>query len=81
VVKGVVTRVHTMESSNTTFVDFGPAYPNQTFTAVIFASAKSRFPNVEKLVGNTVLVKGRVKLYKGKPEIVLEYAEQLLVVS
>jgi len=81
VVKGVVSRVHTMASSSTTFIDFGPQYPNQTFTAVIFAKSQSRFPGVDKLVGNTVLVKGTVQLYKGKPEIVLEYAEQLQVVS
>ena len=79
VVQGVVTRVHTSDRSNTTYLDFGPKYPDQIFTAVIFSSAQSRFPAAKALEGKTVMVKGTIRLYKGKPEIVLEYAEQLRV--
>lgn len=81
VVQGIVTSVHTSEHDSTTFLDFGPKFPGQTFTAVIRSAARSRFTGVEKLVGSAVLVKGTITLYKGKPQIVLKTADQLRVVS
>jgi len=79
-VQGRVTGVTVSQKSHTTFITFGPAYPGQTFTAVIFESAQERFPNVKAVLGKTVLVHGTVRLYKQKPEIILDSAEQLNVV-
>ncbi len=63
--------------SGTTFLNFGAAYPKQTFTAVIFSSAVSQFPNPQQWEGKRVRVSGKVRLYRGRPEIILESTSQL----
>ncbi len=75
-VEGTVASVHATRSG-TTFLNFGAAYPKQTFTAVIFSSAASRFPNPQQWEGKRVRVTGKVWLYRDRPEIVLEASSQL----
>ena len=74
-VEGTVVSVH-VTRTGTTFLNFGASYPNQTFTAVIFRSAASRFPNPQQWDGKRVHVTGRVRLYRGRPEIVLDESSQ-----
>jgi DNA/RNA endonuclease YhcR with UshA esterase domain len=76
-VGGVIANVHTSGKGNT-FLNFGAPYPNQTFTAVVFSSASSRFANLHNWEGRRGRVTGMVKLYKGKPEIILERPSQLV---
>src|SRR2546422_4664765 len=57
-VEGTVASVHVSRRSGTIFLNFGAAYPNQTFSAVTFRSAASRFPNPELWEGNRVRVTG-----------------------
>jgi len=78
-VEGTVASVHTTRTG-TTFLNFGAAYPNQTFTAVIFRSAASRFPDPQQWSGKEVRVTGQVRLYRGKPEIILEEPSQVIAV-
>ena|SRR2546427_6012255 len=75
-VEGSVASVH-VSRSGTIFLNFGAAYPNQTFAAVIFRSAASRFPNPQQWEGRHVRVTGLVKLYRGRPEIVLNESSQI----
>lgn len=75
-VRGVVANVYTSRSGNT-FLNFGHPYPEQTFAGVIFRSASGRFPNPSQWEGKVVLVTGTIRLYKGKPEIILESPTQL----
>jgi DNA/RNA endonuclease YhcR with UshA esterase domain len=75
-VKGKVDEVHTSGKGNT-FLSFGGTYPQQAFTAFIPVKNAAMFPNVHELQGKAVEVSGPVKLYKGKPEIVLESPSQL----
>src|ERR1700747_2173295 len=75
-VEGTVASVH-VTRSGTTFLNFGAAYPKQTFTAVIFSSAATRFPNPQQWEGKRVRVSGKVRLYRERPEIVLEEPSQL----
>ncbi len=77
-VEGSVASVH-VTRSGTVFLNFGAAYPEQTFTAVIFRSAASRFPNPEHWDGKRVRVTGPVRLYRGRPEIILEEPSRLVV--
>lgn len=77
-VQGVVAGVHATRGG-TIFVDFGARYPQNTFTAVIFSSSAAKFPGASAWEGKTVRVSGEVKLYRGKPEIVLENASQVTV--
>jgi len=76
-VTGTVGDVGHSQRSNTIFVNFGPPFPNHTFTAVIFASAANLFPDVDSWKGRTLSITGVVKMYRGKPEIVLESPKQV----
>jgi DNA/RNA endonuclease YhcR with UshA esterase domain len=75
-VEGVVANVFTSRAGNT-FLNFGKPYPDQTFTAVVFRSAAGRFSDLHGWEGKRARVTGRIKLYHGRPEIVLEQPNQL----
>jgi DNA/RNA endonuclease YhcR with UshA esterase domain len=77
VVEGTVAKVSTSQRSATTFLNFCAAYPEQCFTAVIFQGARPLFTDPQGWEGKKVRVSGRVKLYRRKPEIVLEKASQI----
>ena len=77
-VKGAVADVHTARSG-VTFIDIGGRYPHNAFTAVIFSEDAAKFPDVGALAGKVVEITGRIRLYKGKPEIILSAASQLKV--
>ena len=76
-VEGIVGDVHTAGRSGTTFIDMGGRYPDNALAAVIFSADASKFPNVAALSGKTVDITGAVRLYQGKPEIILNAADQL----
>jgi DNA/RNA endonuclease YhcR with UshA esterase domain len=76
-VEGVVSEVHHAASGRATFIDMGGRYPNNAFAAVIFESDAGKFPNVDALDGKTVDVSGRIQLYRGKPEIILNDPGQI----
>jgi len=65
--------------SNTVFLNFEVPYPNNCFTAIIFSSSLNSFPQnpQDYYKGKVVRVKGTIKDYKGKPEIILENNEQI----
>jgi len=77
-VEGTVANVKHAPRFHAIFVDFGSAYPNQTFTAYIDEKDASKFPNVDKLMSHKAKVTGKIVLYKGKPQIVVEEASQLV---
>jgi hypothetical protein len=54
------------------FLNFGARYPNQVFTAFIPKDSADKFPHAKELDGKTVSITGKIVLYKGKPEIVLD---------
>ena len=63
--------------SGVTFVDLGGAGRDAPFTGVIFKDKAGAFANVTAYSGKTVDITGPIKLYRGKPEIILEDAGQL----
>jgi len=65
--------------TNTIFLNFEEAYPNQCFVAVIFNSDQDQFVQnpEEYYTDQMVRIKGKVKEYNGKPEIILKSAEQI----
>jgi len=69
--------------TNTVFLNFEEPYPNSCFTAVIFSSNLINFPENPQFFyeGKIVKVKGVIKEYKGKPEIILEYRSQIEIVT
>ena len=78
-VEGVISDVGYSARSQTTFLNMGGKYPNHVFTAVIFKSAKPLFPEARSWEGKKVRISGVVTESRGKPEIVLERAEQVTV--
>jgi hypothetical protein len=80
VVEGVISDVGYSARTDTTFLNMGGKYPNHAFTAVIFKSSKALFPEVQSWEGKKVRIRGVVKEYRGKPEIVLARREQVEVV-
>src|SRR6266403_711782 len=78
-VEGVVAKLFTSKSGNT-FLNIGASYPNQTFTGWIpRASPVSKSPLLSGIEGKHVKITGRIEMYKGKPEIRINAAEQLEV--
>jgi len=73
IVEGKIAEVYQSGKENV-FLNFEKPYPNQCFTVVIFSSDVSYFPEDIKGIytGKIVRVKGIVKEYKGKPEIILK---------
>ena len=80
IVEGRIVDVY-KSKTNTVFINFEKPYPNSCFTAVIFSSSLYKFPeNIENYFENkNVRVKGIIKEYGGKSEIILESLEQIEV--
>jgi DNA/RNA endonuclease YhcR with UshA esterase domain len=77
-VEGTVVKVFSSKNGNT-FLNFGAAYPNQTFTGWIPKdSPLAADANLSTLEGKKVLITGTIDLYKGKPEIKIMSKDQLL---
>jgi DNA/RNA endonuclease YhcR with UshA esterase domain len=78
-VEGVVAKVFTSDKGNT-FLNIGASYPNQTFTGWIPpASLINKSPLLSGIEGKHVKITGHIEMYKGKPEIRINAAEQLEV--
>jgi hypothetical protein len=54
-------------------------FPNQPFTAVIFANKTNLFPEIDKLKDQTVEISGKITEYRSQPQIVLMTTNQLKV--
>jgi hypothetical protein len=59
------------------FLNMGGAYPNQAFTAFIPSGSSGQFANAQQYEGKTISVSGKIQLYKGKPEIIVNSASQI----
>lgn len=64
-----------------TFLNVGAVYPNSPFTVVIFGDTRKTFAeSPEKLyTGKNICVTGTIKEYKGKAEIVITKAEEIVI--
>ncbi len=80
-VDGRISEVHFDRRSGTTFLDLDGRYPANAFTGVIFAGARSAFPDAASLEGRIVDITGTIDLYRGKPEIILKSADQVRPVN
>jgi hypothetical protein len=65
--------------SSLTYLNFGGKYPNHKFTVVIFAKDLINFPfsPVEKYKNHNVCVTGMAAEYKGKPQIIAKFQDQI----
>jgi len=63
-----------------TYLNFDEPYPDNEFSAVIFGKNRKNFsPDPETLTGYKACVYGKIKMYKGKPQMELVRADQLSV--
>jgi len=71
----------TKGEKKTTYINFGNPYPNSTFTIVIFEDdlVNFKYAPSEFLKDKNVCVTGQVKIYKGKPEIIVKKEEEIKV--
>lgn len=76
-VEGVVSDVYHAASGNAVFIDIGGRYPKNQFAGVIFSDDEAKFPDVDSLSGQTVDLTGTIKLYRGRPEIILTDPAQI----
>lgn len=80
IIEGKVTGTF-RSKTNTVFLNIEKAYPNQCFVGVIFSSDQYKFASSpEEYYSNKVVrIKGEVKEYQGKPEIILKDPSQIEV--
>jgi hypothetical protein len=74
-VSGFVADIY--QSEKVAYLNFVEKFPNNPFTAVIFARQFSDFPEIDNYRNRKVEVTGRVSMYKGKPQIILNSPKQL----
>jgi hypothetical protein len=70
-----------LESSRITFLNLGGSFPNQKISIVIKGTDRDKFkaPPEKLYTGRTICVKGRVEIYKGRPEIVVTDPGQIVI--
>ncbi len=74
-VKGFVADIY--RSEKVAYLNFVKKYPDNPFTAVIFARSFSDFPDLDKYMNKEVEVTGIMSKYKGKPQIILNSPDKL----
>jgi len=79
-VKGNVHQVY-ISSKGNIFLNIDGTYPNNPFSVVIFKSNAHKFPNIKSLEGKTIIVTGTIKLYRGKPEIIVNNPNQIKLIK
>jgi hypothetical protein len=62
-----------------TFLNFDKPFPNSPFSVVIFHGHSSFHGDANALKGKSVEIRGKIKNYQDKPEIVLDSTNQLTV--
>jgi DNA/RNA endonuclease YhcR with UshA esterase domain len=62
-------------------LNFEKPYPDSPFSAVVFSRNTNKFGTLTNLEGKDVAVSGTIKIYKGKPEIIMTNAAQLTIVG
>jgi RecG-like helicase len=67
--------------SETTFINFGEPFPKHSFSLVIFQKDAESFSYkpAEFLENKNVCITGKVKMYKGRPEIIVSNEKQIRI--
>jgi hypothetical protein len=65
-----------------TFLNLDQPYPNQVFTIVLWGTDRSKFPEPPEdyYMGKKICVKGMIKEYRGKPEVIVNDPSQITIV-
>jgi hypothetical protein len=70
-----------LNSNGMTFLNVGGAYPNSPLTIVIYSDSRGNFnfKPEDFYKGKDICVKGIIKIYKGKPEIIVNTEHDIQV--
>lgn len=63
------------------YLNFDNKFPKQSFTAVIFPKDAEKFDDLNTYKNKNARVKGKVHLYKGKPQIIVNSPEQIQIIK
>jgi len=64
-----------------TFLNLDKPYPHSPFAVVIIHGKSSYFGDANALKGKSIEIRGKIKSYHGKPEIMLDSTNQLTVLN
>ena len=72
-----------LSGNSLTLLNLGAAYPNQLLTVVIRGDDRTKFAEAPETLyrGKDILVKGKVEMFNGKPQIVVTTKEQIEIVT
>lgn len=73
---GKVSGVH-LNKEGMLFLNFGNPFPDNSFSAIAFKDIAPKFKAAEHYNGKHLCITGPIKMYKGKPEIVLMELNQV----
>ena len=70
-----------LDGNGMTFLNLGAEYPNSPLTIVIYSDSLGNFDNkpADYYKGKNICVGGKIKMYKGKPEIIINSKQSIQV--
>ena len=78
----VCSRIYGIRSTEKiTQINIEAPFPNSPFTIIIFANSYNKFPQpiAEYYKDKNICVKGKVELYKDKPQIIIDNPEDIII--
>jgi DNA/RNA endonuclease YhcR with UshA esterase domain len=78
-VKGFVAEVRKTEK--VAYLNFVEKFPENSFSGVIFANRFKDFGDITVYEGRNVELTGRVTVYKGRPQIIMDSKEQIKILN
>ncbi|MBF0233336.1 MAG: hypothetical protein HQK65_09905 [Desulfamplus sp.] len=73
-----IDQVSVVSSNGNIYFNIGGRYPHQKLGLVVFSRNSNIFSNPYQFEGNFALIQGKLSLYKGKPQIIVEQAWQII---
>lgn len=78
--RGRVNRLFKSKSGSVSILNFAADY-RKAIVAVVYRKDHARFPPLDKLVGRDILVRGKISLYEGRPQVVLTDPGQVSLIE
>lgn len=80
-IKGYVAQATIAKRSGICYLNFTEKYPKNDFTVVIFKRAQKKFDDLKKYANKNIKVTGKIKLYKGHPQIIVNNPKQIEIIK
>lgn len=79
-VRGAAAKVYLASSGRFAAIDFDKDY-KKALVAIVMASSIPRLQCLQALSGKSVLVSGKVQMYQGRPQIVIDSTKQIRIIA